>query len=72
MLGRNSSKTRTALVSQEISAGPKSNAGPLLTIVGSSAKLGGKLVIGEQGDGASKGPRPAHLVEGGRAATTPR
>jgi cytoskeletal protein CcmA (bactofilin family) len=39
MLGRNKSKPPTTMVSQESSAGPKSNDGPLLTIVGSSAKL---------------------------------
>src|SRR6202035_169472 len=38
MLGRNSSKPQTTLVSQDSSAGPTSNGGPLLTIVGASAK----------------------------------
>ena len=47
MLGRKSTKPQTALVSQEISAGPKSNGEPLLTTVGSSAKLEGKLEIAD-------------------------
>jgi len=47
MLGRNKSKPPTTMVSQESSAGPKSNDGPLLTIVGSSAKLEGKLEIAD-------------------------
>jgi cytoskeletal protein CcmA (bactofilin family) len=47
MLGRNKSKPQTTLVSQETSAGPKSNGGPLLTIVGSSAKLEGRLEIAD-------------------------
>ena len=45
MLGRNSSKPQTTLVSQDSSAGPTSNGGPLLTIVGASAKLEGKFEI---------------------------
>jgi len=45
MLGRNSSKPQTTLVSQDSSAGPASNGGPLLTIVGASAKLEGKFEI---------------------------
>ncbi len=47
MLGRNKSKPPTMMGSQESSAGPKSNDGPLLTIVGSSAKLEGKLEIAD-------------------------
>jgi len=48
MLGRNSSKPQpTTSLSQEIAAGPKSNGGPLLTIVGSSAKLEGKFEIAD-------------------------
>jgi cytoskeletal protein CcmA (bactofilin family) len=45
MLGRNSSKPQTTLVSQDSSAGRTSNGGPLLTIVGASAKLEGKFEI---------------------------
>lgn len=46
MLGRNSSKAQTTTsLSQEIAAGPKSSSGPLLTIVGASAKLEGKFEI---------------------------
>lgn len=47
MLGRNQSKPQPTLVSQESSNGPKANGGPLLTIVGSSAKLEGKLEIAD-------------------------
>jgi cytoskeletal protein CcmA (bactofilin family) len=47
MLGRNKSKPQTTLMSQETSAGPKSNGGPLLTIGGSSAKIEGKLEIAD-------------------------
>ena len=47
MLGRNSGKPQTVLMSQESSAGPKSNGGPLLTIVGSSAKLEGKFEVAD-------------------------
>ena len=45
MLGRNSSKPQTTLGPQVSSAGPTSNGGPLLTIVGASAKLEGKFEI---------------------------
>src|SRR6266851_793553 len=45
MLGRNNSKPQTTLVSRDSSAGPTSNGGPLLTIVGASAKLEGKFEI---------------------------
>jgi len=155
MLGRTSTKPQTTLGSPETGGGLKPNGGPLLTIVGSSAKLegkfeiadsiqiecevggeltvGGKLVIAEKGvvnanvqtvdaiimgvyegnmvatgnveiaetgrvtgnietdslviskggffngnvvkskgDDAARGPRPVHLVDGARAATTPR
>jgi cytoskeletal protein CcmA (bactofilin family) len=47
MLGRNSSKPQATLVSQESTAGPKSNSGPLLSIVGSSARLEGKFEIAD-------------------------
>ena len=47
MLGRNSSKAQTTLVSQDSSAASTSNGGPLLTIVGSSAKLEGKFEIAD-------------------------
>ena len=47
MLGRKQSKPQPTLVSQESSNSPKANVGPLLTIVGSSAKLEGKLEIAD-------------------------
>ena len=46
MLGRSNNKPQTTTsLSQEIAAGPKANTGPLLTIVGASAKLEGKFEI---------------------------
>ena len=82
MLGRNQSKPQPTLVSQESSNGPKANSGPLLTIVGSSAKLEGKFEIAETGRVTgnietdslviSRGQRPVHLVDGARAVTTQR
>ena len=45
MLGRNSSKPQTTLVSQDSPPDPTSNGVPLLTIVGASAKLEGKFEI---------------------------
>src|SRR3989441_8835854 len=45
MLGRNSSKPQTTLVSQDSSAGPASNGGPPLDIVGASAEVEGKFEI---------------------------
>src|SRR6266508_2760311 len=47
MLGRKSSKPQATVVAQESPAGPKQNGGPLLTIVGSSAKLEGKFEIAD-------------------------
>ena len=48
MLGRNQSKPQPALVPQEApTAAKKDNVGPLLTIVGSSAKLEGKFEIAD-------------------------
>ena len=45
MLGRSNNKPQATSLSQEILAGPKANTGPLLTIVGASAKLEGKFEI---------------------------
>jgi cytoskeletal protein CcmA (bactofilin family) len=47
MLGRNQSKPQATPVSQESSPAPKANSGPLLTIVGSSAKLEGRFEIAD-------------------------
>jgi len=45
MLGRSNNKPQSTSLSQEIAAGPKANTGPLLTIIGASAKLEGKFEI---------------------------
>ena len=45
MLGRSNNKPQAASLAQEIAASPKANTGPLLTIVGASAKLEGKFEI---------------------------
>jgi cytoskeletal protein CcmA (bactofilin family) len=47
MLGRKQSKPQPTLVPQESATAPKANVGPLLTIVGSSAKLEGKFEIAD-------------------------
>jgi len=45
MLGRSNNKPQATSLSQEILTSPKANTGPLLTIVGASAKLEGKFEI---------------------------
>ena len=45
MLGRSKNRPQAAPLSQEIATAPKANTGPLLTIVGASAKLEGKFEI---------------------------
>ena len=71
MLGRSNNREQAASLSQEIATAH--NTGPLLTIVGASAKLEGKFGSVIKGKGAEAvAPRPVHLVDGARAATTQR
>jgi len=73
MLGRSNNREQAASLSQEIATAHTANTGPLLTIVGASAKLEGKFGSVIKGKGAEAvAPRPVHLVDGARAATTQR